>query len=367
MDLSTVFLLAVGILVFSLMGVYLFARAGQSPNAVPEPGETCLAPNQGDSLAPLEQHGMLPLPSLVLIEYCQPETIIPPSRFNGIAPAMLENARKMLAGMAPQPTMSTQLETLLRSPDVTAKQVAAFVSTNPVISSLILRTINSSFFGLTSKVSSVGRAVTLLGFNNVRAIVMRDALNSVLAQTKTASPEIDGIWLHSTVVSACAMYLSRNVLSYKEFDMGTLGLFHDIGKFFLPFVEVHTEAAVEPPSTILAAEAGIDHAQLGSMLADHWQMAEVVGNCIAYHHYPVFFPIEEIPEPYRKPVFIISLADLICKALGYGSPHGELLPIQDEYFEAFGLSPDVAALVDPPLVREIEKARVAVESYFNGH
>ena len=308
-----------------------------------------------------------PLPDLFEVEYSPLGMASSPKKLEDLDEGLKTRVRKLLDNVPPLPASSIQLANLLRDPMVSAKQIATLVSTNPLISSRILRTVNSTYFGLTTKVTSVGRAVTLLGFNNVRSIVMRDALRAALPVSQ--SKEFDGdnvLWLHSTVVSACALFLSKNVLPYTEHDMGSIGLLHDIGKYYLTPLESRIEAELEMPTLILSTDSGIDHALLGSMLTAHWQMPEIVVKCIEYHHYPTFFPPDEIPAPYIKPAFIISLADLICRALGYLGPDMELLPIRQDFYENFDLQPDLRHLVSPQLLKEIEKARGTVETYLEG-
>jgi HD-like signal output (HDOD) protein len=363
MELHTMIFLILAGLLFFFIFLSLFLRGEQKKKAAKKPAnkKSVSIPPGHEKLEPST------LPDLGKIEYSSLDMVVPPKKLEEIGEGLKTRVRKMLDNVPPLPASSMQLTNLLRDPQVSAKQVAALVSTNPLISSRILRTVNSSYFGLSAKVTSVGRAITLLGFNNVQAIVMREALAATSPTFKNKDlANTDILWLHSTVVSACSLYLSKNVLAYAEHDLGTIGLFHDIGKYFLTPIESHIEAELEMPSLILSTDSGIDHALLGSMLAAHWQMPEVVVKCIEYHHYPTYFPPAEIPVPYQKPAFILCLADLICRSLGYVGPHVELLPIRQDYYDYFHLPSDLTNLVSRSLLKEIDKARIAVESYLEG-
>ncbi len=364
---TTIFLVLASLLLFFIF-LFLFLRGEQKEKGVGRPAaKNHIAVPPDMEATDHEELEPFTLPDHFKAEYSSLDMVVPPQKLEEMDEGLKTKVRKMLDNVPPRPAASIQLANLLHDPQVSAKQIATLVSTNPLISSCILRTVNSSYFGLTTKVTSVGRAITLLGFNNVHSIVMRDAMHAALPAFKDKElDDTDALWLHSTVVSACALYLSKNVLPYTEHDMGTIGLFHDIGKYFLTSVESRTETELEMPTLVLSTDSGVDHALLGSMLAEHWQMPEIVVKCIEYHHYPTFFPLDEIPAPYIKPVFIISLADLICRALGYMGPDMELLPIRQDFFEKFDLRPDVTKLVSRSLLREIEKARSAVESYLEG-
>lgn len=365
MELRTTIFLILASLLLLFIFLPLFLRGKQKET---KPGRRAV--RKGIAVPPdqeaIDEEKLEPftLPDLFKVEYSSLDMAVPPKKLEELDEGLKTKISRMLNKVPPLPASSIQLADLFRDPEVSAKQIASLVSTNPLISSCILRTVNSSYFGLTTKVTSVGRAITLLGFNNVRSIVMRDAMRAALPVNQGKKIDDNNVlWLHSTVVSACALYLSKNVLSYTEHDMGTIGLFHDIGKYFLAPVESSIEAELEMPTLILSTDSGIDHALLGSMLTENWLMADIVVKCIEYHHYPTFFPPDEIPAPYIKPAFIICLADLICRALGYMGTDMELRPIRHDYYENFGLQPDVTKLVSRSLLREIEKARSAVESY----
>ena len=364
---TTIFLILAGLLLFFIF-LSLFLRGEKKGKGAGGPAvkKDIAAPPDMEATDHEKLEPFTP-PDLVTVEYSSLDMAVPPKKLKEMDEGLKTKVRKMLDNVPPRPASSIQLANLLRDPQVSAKQIATLVSTNPLISSSILRTVNSSYFGLTTKVTSVGRAITLLGFNNVHSIVMRDAMRAALPVSKDKELDnTDALWLHSTVVSACALYLSKNVLPYTEHDMGTIGLFHDIGKYFISSVKSRTETELEMPTLVLSTDSGIDHALLGSLLAEHWQMPEIAVKCIEYHHYPTFFPLDEIPAPYIKPVFIICLADLICKALGYMGQGMKLLPIRQDFYEKFDLQPDVTKLVSHSLIKEIEKARSAVESYMAG-
>ena len=143
-----------------------------------------------------------------------------------------------------------------------------------------------------------------------------------------------------------------------------MGLFHDIGKYFIHMLEPTGEISAESPLIIQEEQRyGINHSCLGSFVASNWQLSDSIVKCIEYHHYPAFFPPESIPEPYRKQVFVIYLSDLICKALGYGADDDEKLPIRQEYYESFKMQPDLQDNVGPRLIKEIEKAHLTVQTY----
>jgi HD-like signal output (HDOD) protein len=148
--------------------------------------------------------------------------------------------------------------------------------------------------------------------------------------------------------------------------VATIGVLHDIGKYFFHLLDGAGEKVGGVPTVIQEDEQyGINHPLTGSILAEKWQLSDVIAKCIQFHHHPIFFPPKSIPAPYQQLSFIVCLSDLICKVLGYGGQSDDILPIRKEYFELFGLSSEIPKIVTQPLIQEIEKSRAAVELFIN--
>ena len=189
--------------------------------------------------------------------------------------------------------------------------------------------MNSAYFNRPEKITSVGRAISLLGYNSVRALVLQETLNNVMPPGR--ADVYSKTWAHSAVVSVCSGHLGKNIFQFSEYEMGTMGLLHDIGKYFIDMLKPVGEGSAESPLLIREEQQyGINHACLGGMIAKNWQLSESIVKGIEYHHHPSFFPPESIPEPYMKQTFVICLSDLICKTLGYGANDEEKLPIRSE-------------------------------------
>jgi HD-like signal output (HDOD) protein len=313
-------------------------------------------------------HAVNSQPFIPKVTYYQMDKEIYPTQLEEIDGKKRESFNRKIALLKPIPMASSKLFDLLKNPNTSTKELTAIIKTNPFLSARILRVINSAYYNLSLEVTSVGRAIILLGYNNVRSMTLQDSLYSTLSKEETTDKDIfDALWIHSTVVSACANYLNLSVLRSTEDEVATIGVLHDIGKYFFHLFDTIEENFAEVPTVIQEEKQyGINHMMIGSLLVKKWRLSEIIEKCIEFHHHPIFFPAESIPEPYQKSSFIICLADLICKVLGYSGGHnGEILPIRKEYFELFGLSTEIEKIVTQPLIQEIEKARVAVEAFIN--
>jgi HD-like signal output (HDOD) protein len=300
-----------------------------------------------------------------------------PKPFNEVDSKFLKKVREKISQVKPIPANSVKLLDLLKNPFSNWNDIAATVSTNPMFSAKILQAVNAACFNLPEDVTSVGRAITLLGYNNVRSLVLEDVLEALAVKSQnTNSGAYVKACVHSSVVSACSGYLSKNIFHTSEYDIATIGLLHDIGKYFtatleplsgtLPQHPLYWLKTVRPRPPLVIREQieyGMDHTMLGSLLADRWELSDVIKYSIEYHHYPSFMPPESIPKQYLTQSFVICLSDLICKALGYVTVDDEILPIRPEYYEMFGLNPNPLELITTGLAKEITNACFTVKAY----
>jgi HD-like signal output (HDOD) protein len=304
-------------------------------------------------------------PVLKELSYFPATAGVAPKSIQDLSPEFIEEVKEKISAIKPIPVNYLKLMDLLRNPESNPGEITSVTVTNPVFSARILRAVNSAYFNRPEKITSVGRAISLLGYNSVRALVLQETLNNVLPHERYGDADAySKTWAHSAVVSVCSGHLGKNIFQFSEYELATMGLLHDIGKYFIHMLKPVGEAMKESPLLIREEQQyGINHACLGSLVAKNWQLSDSIVKSIEYHHYPAFFPPDSIPEPYIKQTFIICLSNLICKALGYGANDDEKMAIRHEYYEMFKMRPDLEENVTPRLIKEIEKAHVTVRSY----
>ena len=370
--MQLVLIIALAILVLVL--ILLVFRKKEAPvykRNVPGKGPRRAIPKKDDPLlkqldtSETDQRAVLEVyPGLREIAYFPVPDGISPTGHQTIGGEELKAIKERISAIKPIPADYVKLLNLLRDPHSNPAEITTIVSTNPVFSAKILQTVNSPFFGLGQKVTSLGRAITLLGYNNVRTLVVQDSLTSSLPGLRKDADAYVNIWIHSAEVSVCAGYLGRKLFQFSEYDVATMGLLHDIGKYFIRSLESVSQPGSGLPEIIQEEQQyRINHAALGSLIAAGWKLSDTVIHAIEYHHYPNFLPPDAIPERYLKESFVVCLSDLIAKALGTQEREEQILAIKDDYYKMFRLSPDLSGIVSPALLKEIEKARVTVESY----
>jgi HD-like signal output (HDOD) protein len=370
--------LALGIAAGCLLGLLLFVLKkrrndskpsgrkegiqAQRPETPPKKAKAVISSGKRDpeTEAVLKAHPIFAnIPYAPVVEGAWPMS---PDRMDAGLKSKIE---ERVSSLGPIRTNSIKLLNLLKDPASNPGEITSVVSTNPGFSAKILQAANSAYFNLPQKITSVGRAITHLGYNNVRSLVLQDALQTMLPKDGRMDSETRmKIWVHSAIVSVCAGYLGKKIFTFSEYDLATMGLLHDIGKYFIPD-DVH-EGVTDPDVPLVGREEmsyGMNHAVLGSIVVRHWQLSDVISRAIGYHHHPTFLPPETIPGEYVKYSFVICLSDLIGKLLDYDGENSDILPLRDEYYATFALPKDPAELITQALLKEVEKTRLTVTSY----
>jgi HD-like signal output (HDOD) protein len=244
------------------------------------------------------------------------------------------------------------------------KDLVEVIEHDPILIMRILKLVNSPYFGLAQKITSINHAVVYIGINTVKNLALSTATLGVLPRTNNAGFDMDAFLLHSLSTAIIARIFARKLkIQEKEgFDFFLSGLLHDFGKIvfahFMPnnFKQV-LQMVKEEGRPLYEAEQKIftaDHTQIGSLLGEKWNLPTHLIACIRNHH-----------RHDRERSLItdaVSAADQISKELkiGFGGENMiEKLP--DGILERFGTN--VQAVINSlgNINEETEKALIFIQ------
>lgn len=241
--------------------------------------------------------------------------------------------------------------------NASAKEIVRVIENDPVMTLKILKAINSAFYGLPTKITSVQRAVVHLGLNTIKNLALGVAAMGMLKTQNKANFNTSLFLLHSLTTAAMSKKLAEQIgLSQSECsDSFVGGLLHDFGKVvFAEFMADEFKLALEKSKmsqTLLhAAEVefiGLNHAQVGKILAEKWGLSEQLIDLVAHHH-----DLAGNPSALNDCVFAANqLSKQLCFGDG-GNPVVEILP--ESALERFGLSREFSpALTMAPLIESL--------------
>lgn len=244
------------------------------------------------------------------------------------------------------PTLPTVLGRILATaadPDASALDLGKHIAADQSLSATLLKLVNSAYYGFYRQIASISHAIVMLGFLEVRNLTLTATAFRTLG---IGNSEMDRtqLWRHSLGTAMAAERLAKLLKLQIE---GTFesGLLHDMGKVALDMLypDEFREAAHRAQSQgryITDTETeifGMDHAEVGGILGEHWNLPPVVVEAIRYHHRPQEASIEPAL------VQIIALANFLTYQAGLGELSNGLPPVFPKeaaeslgYDEAYG-------------------------------
>lgn len=194
------------------------------------------------------------------------------------------------------PSLYLELVRELRSPMVSVRRVGQIISKDLGMTPKLLQLVNSAYFGISREVTSVERAVALLGLNLVRDCVLVTHIFSQLDPSRPEMSSVAGLWRHSMSCAGLARQVARN----EGADNGlvelaaTAGLLHDVGKLILAthlgerYQSLYELARQEQIELYLVEEQylGFNHAEVGASLLERWGLPRELVAAVGFHHQP---------------------------------------------------------------------------------
>lgn len=232
--------------------------------------------------------------------------------------------KQIQAYIARLPSLSTTAAKVLETcnnPQSAPNDLNRVISLDPVLAGQVLRLTNSAYYSLRHPVSSLTRAIIMLGINTVKNLVLSFAILEGLSSRQSfCALSAEKFWAHSLAVGVIAKLLAKTkgVSLNEQEEFFVCGLLHDLGKIPLNhrFADEYFQAldmAKRSHWPVAHAESvvfGIDHGTIGSMIADKWRLSPEFIAALGCHHRPD----ESLPQ-HQQRVLIIALADIFAQLL----------------------------------------------------
>ncbi len=193
-----------------------------------------------------------------------------------------------------QPALYTEVMDAIQSPNSSCRKVGELIARDVGMTAKILQLVNSAFFGLAHRVGNALEAVTLLGTDTIKALVLGAKVFSQFDSKRIKQLGLDTLWPHSLAASQCARTISaaEKLPRQAQAEAFTAGILHDVGKLVLAqnFPETYADIlqrAQLRDRTLPDLETerfGASHAELGGYLMGLWGLDEDIIDSIAYHH-----------------------------------------------------------------------------------
>lgn len=277
--------------------------------------------------------------------------------------------QKYISNMPSLSTTVTKVMEVCNTPSTSPNDLNRVISLDPVLTAKVLRLINSAYYALPDRVTSLTRAIIMLGINTVKNLALSTAvLETIGGDSSFPALTVDDFWTHSITVGVTAKLLAGiNGIPIKvREEYFVAGLLHDLGKIPLNnrFPEEYLQAmelTEKDHSPLYQAEnkiLGMDHTLVGGMIADKWQLNPNITDSLCFHHMP-----EAAEEESEKLVTTVTLADMYANIL-VAVPLEEPIPEEpsaEPLLEKLGVSWDHLSELRDTVLEEIEKAKVFLQ------
>ncbi len=236
---------------------------------------------------------------------------------------MKKDIKAIIAGieaLIPIPRVANKVMSIVKDPQSSMGMLSDIIQYDQALTANLLKAANSAYFGLSKKVESLHQAVVYLGLARVADLVLLGAGSANYSQPQEGYDLDHGdLWRYS-VSSAL---ITRDLAEKRGVDdphvLFTAALLKDIGKVVL---SQHVAESFEKISFLVSqhgfsfreaekAVLGIDHAELGGMIAERWQFSEKMVDIIRNHHLP-------LDAVYKEEAAFVYVADTLCMTMGVG-------------------------------------------------
>lgn len=209
------------------------------------------------------------------------------------------------------PEIFIRVSELLDDENSSSAQIAQVVETDPSLTSRILKMVNSAYYGFPNNVASISQAISILGRDRIRQILIGAVLGGVFGSMKTTVFFMEDYWHHSVKTAILSRLLCKqNSLSDQSESLFTAGLLHEIGRLILvqkmPELSLEVQQCVETEDeNIYQAEQrifGYTHCEAGAAFIKQWGLPDMLAEISKYHHTP------DLAENFIDEVKIVNLA-----------------------------------------------------------
>lgn len=272
-----------------------------------------------------------------------------------------EHIIKSTTQVASLPTIYLKIEEALNSANCTNHYLVEILSEDTALSARLLRLSNSAMFNFPNKIDSVSQAITIIGTQQLRALVLASSVMKIFKDIPEELINMEMFWRHSIACAVCARVFAslRRAANVEYFFLA--GLLHDIGRLIM-YKEVPNEIsqamqqAKQTKQLLFKVEKetfGFDHAKLGAMLLKDWKLPSQLIESTAFHHSP------GRSADFQDEVAIVHVSDIIANSVQLGSSGEHLVPtLNPQAWERIGL-PD--AIINTVLDELQKQYNIAVE------
>jgi putative nucleotidyltransferase with HDIG domain len=233
----------------------------------------------------------------------------------------IESIIKKIDRLKPVPQIAHKVMSIAENPESSMSDLSKIIVYDTAVTTDVLKAANSAYFGLPDRIDSVHQAIVYMGMEQVVDLILMSAGSEHLKEAQEGYDLHTGdLWKYSVSSALIACEIAEKIGAKDIHLIFTAALLKDIGKVILSqyvkdSFEKINRLVIEKGFTFRGAEKeviGIDHSELGALMAQKWNFSPKMAEIIQNHHLPQKSSMSEIETA------IVYMADTICMMMGIG-------------------------------------------------
>jgi len=254
------------------------------------------------------------------------------------------NRLDLIENLPTLPVIVQQIQKLIENPKSNMAQIATIITRDQSIAARVVRLVNSAFYGIGTKISSIQQAIMLLGLNTVKNLVIGVSVVKLFEGPQSATIfDRQKFWLHTFGCAVGARLIAKKMNLDEPEDFFMAGLLHDIGilvldQFFHDEFITIIQQTLRTKSELTLVETsvlGLTHCEIGEVIARKWRIPEFLTIAIRHHHNPDFSALES--ERHRLIAAVVHVADATACLRGIDPGFPCTLALHESAFPIVGL------------------------------
>jgi HD-like signal output (HDOD) protein len=225
------------------------------------------------------------------------------------------------------PSVVFELNEIIADPLSSSADIARLVNQSPSLAALLLKIVNSAFYGFRSKVDSISRAVVMIGSKEISNLALGITIMEAFKDIPRQVMDVTTFMEHSLGCGIVARILAAYANITATEQLFVSGLLHDIGRlvvcrYFPEAMRLILADARRTSTSVMQSErvmAGKAHTQIGKTLIKKWKLPYALENNVLYHHNPSASPNPEAAA-------VVQMADIIMHGLGFSGSGEHRVP-----------------------------------------
>lgn len=277
---------------------------------------------------------------------------------------ILKMVQKKESDLPTLPVVVDRIISVASDPNTTTEELAEIIAYDQGMTNKLLKLANSIYYAQKTKVETIKRAITVIGFDEIIGIALGMGILSSFTDKSGLTLDMKALWIHGIGVATISKELAKRTNPAIANKIFIPALLHDMGKviFSVYFKDEYRKVrqlAMEKKRPLYFAENAIlkiDHSTLSALLMKRWNFPQSIMLPCRFHHNP-----ESAPVKFKHQALILNLADYLTQKAGIGHS-GNPVPVTVKNSpKKIGVNQSILKLV----IDQLRKKEDEIKEFFN--